>query len=295
VLALPAIANFLLRASQPVSGAGDGPPGGAATADPLAGLQALGMLVLGNNGATAGLLALCALAGVIAKQGRDQSPAAAVRRATWAGFVLLPAAAVGVLGLLGVSSAARAGFYGLPFLALVLADWLWAMPGRRLSFLTAGIVLTLASLSLQQAMAARSDQDYRALADYLAIAPRGQPIGFLHVIDLWMVAREIGGRDLEPERFFKPLAEIGPVARSSSLHRLLDAARLTQMFAWKRISAVTVGGRELRLVDAGQLSSWPYDTPIVSSWGIWATSASGICQTTRAGFDLFLRHERCAQ
>ena len=296
VLALPAIANFLLRALQPVPGAGDGRLGGAATADPLAGLQALGMLVLGSNGATAGLLALCALAGVIAaKYGPDQSPAAAVRQATSAGFVLLPAAAVGVLGLLGVSSAPRAGFYGLPFLALVLADWLRAVPGRRQLFLTAGIVLTLASLSLQQATAARSDQDYRALADYLATAPRGQPIGFLHVIDLWMVAREMGVRDLEPERFFKPLAELGPVARSSPLHRLLDAARLTQMFAWKRISAVTVGGRELRLVDSGQLSSWPYDTPIVSSWGIWATPAAAVCQTSRAGFDLFLRHERCAQ
>jgi hypothetical protein len=292
-LALPAIANFLLRASQPALGTGNGAADVPAAADPLGSVQALGTLVLGSNHAMAGLLSICALLGMITVvRGTDPSVSSTIRRATCAGFVLLPVAAVMLLGFLRVSSAPRAGFYGLPFLTLTMAGWLRAVPGRRQSFLTAGIFLVLASLSLYQAMTARADQDYRALADDLATAPREQPIGFLHVIDLWMVAREMGARDVEPERFFKPLAELGPVARSRALRSLLDAAGLTQTFAWKRISAITVGGRELRLVDAGQLSSWSYDTPIVSSWGIWATSAA-ICQASRAGFDLFLRPQQC--
>ena len=243
VLALPAITNFLLRASRTPPGAGDGPLRSAADVDPLGGLQAFGMLLTGNGGAAAGLLSICALPALIAvATGTDGRPPSATRRATSAGFVLLPAAAVATLGLLRGGPASRAGFYGLPFLALTIAGLLWAVRRRLRLFLTAGIAGVLASLSLYQAATARTDQDYQALTGYLATTPRDQPIGFLHVIDLWMVAREMGAGDIAPERFFKPLAELGPVARSRALRSLLDAARLTQMFAWKQISAISGDG-----------------------------------------------------
>jgi hypothetical protein len=196
-LALPAIANFLLRASQPALGTGNGPPDVPAEADPLGSVQALGTLVLGSNHAIAGLLSICALLGVITVVwGTDQSVSSTIRRATCAGFVLLPVAAVMLLGFLRVSSAPRAGFYGLPFLTLAAAGWLRSVRSPRRSLLTAGIAVLLGSLSVYQASTARADQDYRALAAYLATAPQGQPIGFLHVVDLWMVAREMGAGDL---------------------------------------------------------------------------------------------------